>query len=126
VIVRLLKLLAFVGGCGAFVWWGLTVPLGEKTFFGHVHAIGQSRESQELVRGTRDKVDDIKKKIGGDEEPDEDDGLGPAPAEPIKEKPAEKAVKKPAPRPPGPPQDRHTEADRKQLRRVIEAGKTEK
>ena len=40
----------------AFAWFGMTVKLGSHTLFEHLHAIGQSKESQELVDGTREAV----------------------------------------------------------------------
>jgi hypothetical protein len=40
----------------AFVWFGMTFKLGSRTLFEHVHAIGQTKESQELVDGARDVV----------------------------------------------------------------------
>jgi len=40
----------------AFAWFGMTVKLGSRTLFEHLHAIGQTKESQELVDGTRKAV----------------------------------------------------------------------
>jgi hypothetical protein len=40
----------------AFVWFGMTFKLGSRTLFEHLHAIGQTKESQELVDGTREAV----------------------------------------------------------------------
>lgn len=70
-----MKFLVSLGCLAAFVWWGVTVPLGERTLFQHVRAIGQSRESQELVRGAKDKVTDLTKRMGseGDDDHGEDD-----------------------------------------------------
>ena len=53
---RLLRLIFVLGGLGAFTWFGLTVRLGERTLFEHAQAIWNTHESQELVRGTKDKV----------------------------------------------------------------------
>lgn len=53
---RLLKLLFVLGAIGATIWFGSTVPLGERTLFEHVRAIWKTHESQELVRGTKEKV----------------------------------------------------------------------
>ena len=49
-----------VGVCflAAFVWFGVTVELGDHTLFGHLRAISGSKESQELWRGTKAKVND--------------------------------------------------------------------
>jgi hypothetical protein len=43
----------------AFVWFGVTVDLGERTLFGHLRAIGSSREAQDLWSGTKSKVNDF-------------------------------------------------------------------
>jgi hypothetical protein len=40
----------------AFAWFGMTFKLGSRTLFEHLHAIGQTKESQELVDGTRQAV----------------------------------------------------------------------
>ena len=39
-----------------FAWLGMTFKLGSRTLFEHLHAIGQTKESQELVDGTRQAV----------------------------------------------------------------------
>ena len=53
---RLLRLIFVLGGLAAFVWFGATVRLGDRTFFEHVQAIWKTHESQDLVRGTKEKV----------------------------------------------------------------------
>ncbi len=53
---RLLKFALFLGLLGAGVFYGMTVKLGERTFFQHVQAIWETKESQELRRGTKQKV----------------------------------------------------------------------
>jgi hypothetical protein len=92
-VFKLIKLIIGLVSLAAFVWWGLTVPLGERTLFEHVTAIGKSRESQQLVRGTKEKVDDLKKRIGSGT---------PAPA-------------------PAAPQERLSKADRKEIRHLIDS-----
>jgi hypothetical protein len=49
----LLKLGVSVVALLAFAWFGMTFKLGSRTLFEHLHAIGQTKESQELVDGTR-------------------------------------------------------------------------
>jgi hypothetical protein len=104
VVFKLIKLLIGTVALGVFVWWGLTVPLGDRTLFGHISAIGNSKESQELVRGTKLKVDDLKKRIAHDE------------ATAAK---AEKPAEAPAPA----PQERLTNADRKEIRHFIDTAR---
>jgi hypothetical protein len=55
-VFRLLRLIFVLGGLGAMIWFGATVPLGERTLFEHIQAIWKTPESQGLVRGTKDKV----------------------------------------------------------------------
>jgi hypothetical protein len=95
-VFKLLKLLLGLGCLGVFVWWGLTVPLGDRTLYGHLRAIGQTKESQELVRGTKQKVSEVKRRIVTGTEA----GKAPKPAE-------------------GPPQEQLTDGDREQMRKII-------
>ncbi len=96
---RLLKLGIALLGLVLFAWFGLTVKLGPQTLFQHLHAIGQSKESQELVDGTKQAagplVDDVRRRIGG--------------------KPEEVAAHPEA----GPPEERVSHADRQALHRLI-------
>ena len=62
-----MKLLAGLVGLAAFVWFGANVPLGSQTLFQHLQAIGRTRETQDLLDGTRDKakplVDSVRRKL---------------------------------------------------------------
>jgi len=49
----------------AIAWFGMTVKLGSRTLFEHLYAIGQTKESQELVDGTRQAV---RQGMGGKED----------------------------------------------------------
>ena len=68
---RLLKLGFALVGFVAFAWFGATVKLGSQTLFQHLRAIGETKESQELVEGTRRAaeplVDDVRRRITGKE-----------------------------------------------------------
>ena len=99
VVFKLAKLFIGLLGLGAFAWLGLTVPLGDKTLFGHLSAIGQSKESQQLVRGTKQKVGDLKKRIAG----------------------ADDATAKTEPAPD--PQERLSKDDRKEIRHFIDTAR---
>src|SRR4051812_33476115 len=65
---RLLKLCMSLAAFLVLAWFGATVKLGPRTLFEHMHAIGQTKESQELVDGTKQAaeplVDDVKRRIG--------------------------------------------------------------
>jgi hypothetical protein len=68
-LFRLFKLGFALMGFIAFAWFGATVKLGSQTLFEHLRAIGQTKESQELVDGTKQAaaplVDDVRRHIGG-------------------------------------------------------------
>jgi hypothetical protein len=67
---RLLKLCLSLAAFLVVAWFGATVKLGDRTLFEHLHAIGQTKESQELVDGTKKAaeplVDDVKRRMGKD------------------------------------------------------------
>ena len=56
---RLLRLIIVLGGLGAIAWFGMTVRLGDRTLFEHVQAIWKTHESQDLLRGTKEKVGNL-------------------------------------------------------------------
>jgi hypothetical protein len=114
VVFKLVKLLIGVVGLGAFCFWGATVPLGEHTLFGHIAAIGHSKESQELVRGTKEKVGDLKKRIAGAEPPKAEKSAKSETAEKVdKADKAEHAA----------PQERLSHVDRKEIRHFIDSAR---
>lgn len=67
---RLIKLLLGLVALVGFVWFGANVPLGSQTLFQHLQAIGRTRETQDLLDGTREKakplVDDVRRRLSGD------------------------------------------------------------
>jgi len=58
-VFRLLRLIFVLGGLGAFIWFGMTVRLGEQTLFEHIQAIWKTQESQDLMRGTKEKMGNL-------------------------------------------------------------------
>jgi hypothetical protein len=66
-LFRLIKLGVSLVGLLAFAWFGVTVKLGSQTLFQHLRAIGQTKESQQLVEGTRQAagplVDDVRRRF---------------------------------------------------------------
>jgi len=105
---RLLKLCMSLAAFLVVAWFGATVKLGSRTLFEHLHAIGQTKESQELVDGTKQVaaplVDDVKRRIG------RGDGKGDKQAE----LPA-------APPDAGAAQDDFSPSEKRQLRRLLGA-----
>ena len=108
----LLKLGVAMIAVMAFAWFGVTYKLGAQTLFQHLRAIGQTKESQELVDATRQAagplVDDMRRKIAG----------SPS-GQPVGETTAGKPPPRMAPDA-GAPQERLSPSDQKQLRRLAE------
>jgi hypothetical protein len=79
----MLKLVALVALFAGFCWVGTHLQLGQQTLFGHLRAIAQTKESQELFDGTRASaqplVDDVRRRIAGVPAPAKD------PAVPVEE-----------------------------------------
>jgi len=100
----LLKLGASLIALLAFAWFGMTHKLGSRTLFEHIHAIGQTKESQELVDGTRQVagplVDDVRHRVAGKGD------VGGRPA--------------PMARDAGAPQERLTASEQRQLRYLLD------
>ena len=100
---RLLKLCVALAAFCAFAWFGTTVQLGDRTLFGHLRAIAQTKESQELVDGTKRAaeplVDGVKRRVTG--------------APPVAAAPDAGAA----------PQEKVSAADRRQLRRIISSAR---
>lgn len=53
---RLIKLLVGLAALAGFVWFGANVPLGSHTLFEHLQAIGRTRETKDLLEGTRESA----------------------------------------------------------------------
>lgn len=116
-MLRLIKLVISLVGVAMFVWFGANVPLGSQTLFQHLQAIGHTRETQQLLDGTRQSaqplVDNVRRRLGGSPAEAEDPGSppsSPAPA-PMRARPDA-----------GPPADEISEPDRRQLRRMLGGG----
>lgn len=100
-VFRLLTLLFSTLCLASFVWFGLTVDLGERTLFGHLRAIGGSEPAQQLWSGVKSKVNDFV----GIESARKSLGEGRASEDPSAA---------------GPPQETLDDADRSKLRRLLE------
>jgi hypothetical protein len=47
----------------AFVWFAVTVPLGKRTLWGHVHAIFGTQEARDLAEGTKEEAEKVAQKV---------------------------------------------------------------
>jgi hypothetical protein len=59
-LIRFLFSLSLLVG---FIWFGATVRLGDKTLFQHVSAIWHTKETQDLIHGTRNAAGPALKKL---------------------------------------------------------------
>jgi hypothetical protein len=111
-VFKLLKLGVGLVALTAIAWFGITVKLGSQTLFQHLRAIGQTRESQDLVDGTKQAagplVDDVRRRISGKPEP----GASPTPP------PGDRATP-PSDRSAGGPQERLSSSEQRQLRELL-------
>ena len=46
-----------------FIWFAVTVPLGNHTLWGHVHAIFATQEARDLADGTRQEAEKVARKV---------------------------------------------------------------
>jgi hypothetical protein len=102
-VFRLLSFCLSAACLAAFVWFGLTVELGDHTLFGHMRAIGSTPEAKQLGEGIKTKVDDF---------------VGIEAARRAAAEAARKAEGKSPEDKAGPPHHDHTAADREGLRKV--------
>jgi hypothetical protein len=51
---RFIKFLFTLACLGAFVWFGMSVPLGRYTLFQHVSRIWNTQETQDMVKGVKE------------------------------------------------------------------------
>jgi hypothetical protein len=113
-LFRLFKLGIALIGLAAFAWFGVTVKLGSQTLFQHLRAISQTKESQELVEGTREAAgplaDDVRRKFHEGTAEGNAKGTGKGTAT---------TADKHAPDPAGPPEERVSPADRQALHHLI-------
>jgi hypothetical protein len=110
VLFKLLKLFLAVVCLGAFAWWAFTVPLGKRTLWEHGVAIGKSKESKELVQGTKDKVSDLKSKI--------------IPGVDVTRKLEKTAAKPEKPAKAGQGREHLSNADRQEMRRLLDSARS--
>ena len=47
----------------AFVWFAVTVPLGKRTLWGHLHAIFGTQEAKDLAEGTKEEAEKVARKV---------------------------------------------------------------
>jgi hypothetical protein len=111
-VFKLVKLGFGLVALAAVAWFGITVKLGPRTLFQHLRAIGQTKESQDLVDGTKQAagpiVDDVRRRISGKPEA----GGGAAPSDGSA---SGKAIDKAS----GAPQERLSDSEQRQLRELL-------
>jgi len=63
--MRLIRFFITLALLGAAVWFAVSVPLGDKTLWQHLRAIAGSKESQDLVKGVKQKAGSALKRDAG-------------------------------------------------------------
>jgi hypothetical protein len=63
----------------AFVWFAVTVPLGKRTLWGHVHAIFATQEAKDLAEGTKEEAEKVARKVKQELRPQDMSRAAPAP-----------------------------------------------
>ena len=61
--MRLFRWLFYLVLFAAAAWFATSVPLGKHTLFGHLVAIGRTREAHELAAGTEEEARHIADKV---------------------------------------------------------------
>ena len=59
-LVRFLMSLVMLA---AFIWFAVTVPIGKRTLWGHVHAIFGTQEAKDLADGTKEEAEKVARKV---------------------------------------------------------------
>ncbi len=59
----MIRTLLFLGFVGSVAYFGSTVPIGEKTFFGHIRGVWQTEQAQDLVEGIKQKSGPMRERI---------------------------------------------------------------
>jgi hypothetical protein len=95
----MIRLLVFLAIAAGLTYCGATVPLGKRTFFGHVKAIWATEEARELKQGVQEKAgpaaDRVKRGIEKGYEAASEDETGSGSG-------ARKPARKPSPAPVSP------------------------
>ena len=69
----------------AFVWFAVTVPIGKRTLWGHVHAIFATQEAKDLADGTKEEAEKVARKVKEELRPRDMAGsVAPPPARHVK------------------------------------------
>ena len=62
-LTGLVRLLFSIVMLVAFVWFAVTVPIGKRTLWGHVHAIFATQEAKDLADGTKEEAEKVARKV---------------------------------------------------------------
>lgn len=62
-VPRVIRFLLTLGIVGVLVFIGATVPMGKRTFFGHVRAIWATEEARDMRDGVGDKAAPVVDKV---------------------------------------------------------------
>ena len=60
---RLIRFFVSLAMTAAFVWFAVTVPLGQLTLWGHLRAIFGTQEARDLAQGTREEAERVADRV---------------------------------------------------------------
>ena len=60
---RLIRFLISLAMFAAFIWFAVTVPLGKRTLWGHLHAIFGTQEAKDLADGTKQETQEVARRV---------------------------------------------------------------
>jgi hypothetical protein len=96
-LTGLVRFLMSIVMLAAFAWFAVTVPLGKRTLWGHVHAIFATQEAKDLAEGTKEEAEKVAQKVKAELHPADMAAAAPSPHAPSPPPPAPRHVKVPLP-----------------------------
>lgn len=108
-------LVRFLFSCvmlAAFIWFAVTVPLGKRTLWGHVHAIFATQEARDLADGTEEEAKKVAQKVKQELRPQDMARTVEAPQQQQQQQPSPSAPSPSAPSPRAPSPHAHPASGR--------------
>lgn len=59
----LVRLLISLACLVVFLWFAVTIPIGNKTLWGHLRAIAGTEEARDLAKGTKEEAEKVARKV---------------------------------------------------------------
>jgi hypothetical protein len=59
----LVRFLISLACLAVFVWFAVTIPIGNRTLWGHLRAIAGTEEAKDLAKGTKEEAEKVARKV---------------------------------------------------------------